>query len=121
MTQAELDSSCIGIEFGSTRIKAVLIDGSFNPAAQGAFDWENSLVDGVWTYSLDLVQKGLQTAFAELKADVKSKFGMELKKARALGISAMMHGYLAFDKDDNLLVPFRTWRNTIILERPAKN
>jgi len=113
MTQAELDSSCIGIEFGSTRIKAVLIDGSFNPAAQGAFDWENSLVDGVWTYSLDLVQKGLQTAFAELKADVKSKFGLELKKARALGISAMMHGYLAFDKDDNLLVPFRTWRNTI--------
>lgn len=120
MTQAELDSSCIGIEFGSTRIKAVLIDGSFNPAAQGAFDWENSLVDGVWTYSLDLVQKGLQTAFAELKADVKSKFGLELKKARALGISAMMHGYLAFDKDDNLLVPFRTWRNTITGEASEK-
>ena len=84
MTQAELDSSCIGIEFGSTRIKAVLIDGSFNPAAQGAFDWENSLVDGVWTYSLNLVQKGLQTAFAELKADVKSKFGLELKKPARL-------------------------------------
>ncbi|MCR5045913.1 MAG: ATPase [Treponema sp.] len=120
MTQAELDSSCIGIEFGSTRIKAVLIDGNFNPAAQGAFDWENSLVDGVWTYSLDLVAKGLQTAFADLKADVKKKYGLELKKAKALGISAMMHGYLAFDKDDNLLVPFRTWRNTITGEASEK-
>ena len=120
MTQAELDSSSVGIEFGSTRIKAVLIDAAFNPVAQGAFDWENSLVDGVWTYSLDLVERGLQTAFAELKADVKNKFGLELRKAKSLGISAMMHGYLAFDKDDNLLVPFRTWRNTITAQASEK-
>ncbi len=113
MTQAELDASSVGIEFGSTRIKAVLIDAAFNPVAQGAFDWENSLVDGIWTYSLELVKQGLQTAFAGLKTDVKNKFGLELRKAKSLGISAMMHGYLAFDKDDNLLVPFRTWRNTI--------
>ncbi|MBR5965669.1 MAG: ATPase, partial [Treponema sp.] len=120
MTQAELDTSSVGIEFGSTRIKAVLIDAAFNPVAQGAFDWENSLVDGVWTYSLDLVERGLQTAFAELKADVKNKFGLELRKAKSLGISAMMHGYLAFDKDDNLLVPFRTWRNTITAQASEK-
>ena len=120
MTQAELDSSFIGIEFGSTRIKAVLIDGRFNPVAQGAFDWENSLQDGIWTYPLELVQKGLQTAFAELKAAVKNNFGLELRKAAALGISAMMHGYLAFDKDENLLVPFRTWRNTITAKASEK-
>lgn len=120
MTKEEIENSSVGIEFGSTRIKAVLIDSNFNPVAQGAFDWENSLVDGIWTYSQDLIATGLQTAFANLKKDVKEKFGVELTKIRALGISAMMHGYLAFDKDDRLLVPFRTWRNTITGEASAK-
>lgn len=106
-------SAVLGIEFGSTRIKAVLIDSENNPVAGGAFDWENSLVDGVWTYSLDEIHNGISVAFSELKKDVQSKYGVKLTKLKAFGISAMMHGYLAFGKDDNLLVPFRTWRNTI--------
>ena len=103
----------LGIELGSTRIKAILIDEHNQPIAQGGFDWENSLVDGVWTYGLDEVEKGLQACFASLKADVERQYGVPLTRIKALGISAMMHGYLAFDKDDNLLVPFRTWRNTM--------
>ncbi|MDD3902397.1 MAG: FGGY family carbohydrate kinase, partial [Sphaerochaeta sp.] len=105
--------SILGIEFGSTRIKAVLINVHNEPIAQGGFDWENSLVNGIWTYSLENVWKGLSTSFKNLRADVQEKYGVNLTKIKALGISAMMHGYLAFDKDDNLLVPFRTWRNTI--------
>lgn len=103
----------IGIELGSTRIKALLIDSANEPIAQGGHTWENQLVDGVWTYSLEAVEEGLQAAFASLKEDVQKHYGVELTKARSLGISAMMHGYLAFDADDNLLVPFRTWRNTM--------
>lgn len=103
----------IGIEFGSTRIKAVLIGDDFSVAASGAYDWENSFVDGVWTYSLDEVKKGLQGAFAALAEDVKNKYGATLENVASIGISAMMHGYLAFDENDNLLVPFRTWRNTM--------
>lgn len=103
----------LGIEFGSTRIKAVLINSENVPVAGGAFDWENSLVDGIWTYSMDEIHNGLQTCYADLKKDVKAKYGITLKKIKAFGVSAMMHGYLAFGKDDNLLVPFRTWRNTI--------
>lgn len=110
----------MGLEFGSTRIKAVLIDEKKNPIASGAFDWENSLIDGVWTYSLDEIHNGLATCYANLKKDVKEKYGVKLTKLKALGFSAMMHGYLAFDKDDNLLVPFRTWRNTITGEASAK-
>ena len=105
--------AAVGIEFGSTRIKAVLIDSEKNPAASGGFTWENSLIDGIWTYSLEEIHNGIVTAFAELKKDVQEKYGIKLTKLKALGISAMMHGYLAFDKDNNLLVPFRTWRNTI--------
>lgn len=103
----------IGIEFGSTRIKAVLIDESANPLASGSFEWENSYINGIWTYSLDEVDNGLKTAFAFLKADVLKKYGVKLTTAGALGISGMMHGYLAFDKDGNQLAEFRTWRNTI--------
>lgn len=103
----------LGIEFGSTRIKAVLIDSSYEPIASGAFDWENSLVDGIWTYSLDEIHNGISTAFLDMKNDAQAKYGVKPKKLAAMGVSAMMHGYLAFDANDNLLVPFRTWRNTI--------
>lgn len=105
--------ACLGIEFGSTRIKAVLINSKKEPVAGGAYDWENSLVDGIWTYSLEKVHEGISTAYAELKKDVLAQYGVKLTKLKALGISAMMHGYLAFDSAMNLLVPFRTWRNTI--------
>ncbi len=118
--EIEEGKAALGIEFGSTRIKAVLIDSKMEPVASGAFDWENSLVDGIWTYSLDEIHNGLQTCYAELKKDVKEKYGVSLKKLGALGISAMMHGYLAFDSNDRLLVPFRTWRNTITGQASAE-
>jgi sugar (pentulose or hexulose) kinase len=110
----------LGIEFGSTRIKAVLINSENEPVAQGAFDWENALVDGIWTYSLDDIHHGLASAYAGMKADVQKKYGVKLTKLRAMGVSAMMHGYLAFDKNGTLLVPFRTWRNTITAEASEK-
>ena len=106
-------NAVMGLEFGSTRIKAVLIDDEHKPIASGAFDWENSLENGIWTYSLDEIHNGLATCYANMKKDVKDKYGVTLKKMKAVGISAMMHGYLSFDKNDKLLVPFRTWRNTI--------
>ncbi len=109
----EQGKAVLGIEFGSTRIKAVLINDKNEPIASGAYDWENSLVDGIWTYSYDEIIAGLQGCYADLKRDIKQKYGVTLKKLGAMGVSAMMHGYLAFDKCDNLLVPFRTWRNTI--------
>ena len=116
MTNAEIISSgnaCLGIEFGSTRIKAVLINDKFEPIANGSFTWENSLVNGIWTYNIEEIHNGLQQCYAELKKDVAEKYNIKLTNFKCGGISAMMHGYLAFDKDDNLLVPFRTWRNTI--------
>ena len=103
----------LGIELGSTRIKAVLIDESCRPIASGSYDWENQLENGIWTYALDEVWKGLQGSYAALKEDVKQKYGVTLTRLGAMGISAMIHGYLVFDKDDRQLVPFRTWRNTI--------
>ena len=106
-------TTSLGIELGSTRIKAVLVDGSYKVIAVGNFDWENQLHDGIWTYPLDLVWKGLQGSYASLKEDVKAKYGVELTKVGSIGISAMMHGYLVFDKDGKQLAPFRTWRNTI--------
>lgn len=106
----------LGIEYGSTRIKAVLVDAENEPIAVGAFDWENSLVDGYWTYSEEEIFAGLRAAYASLKADVAEKYGVMLSKLAALGISAMMHGYLPFDAEGNLLVPFRTWRNTTTTE-----
>ena len=109
----DLTKTVLGIELGSTRIKAVLIDDKHLPIANGDYEWENQLVNGVWTYSMEAVHTGLQTCFANLKADVKAKFGVALTTVGAIGISAMMHGYLPFDKDGNQLAEFRTWRNTI--------
>ena len=103
----------LGIEFGSTRIKAVLIDAKGTPLAAGSYEWENQLVDGIWTYAMEDVWKGLQDCYQDLLTDVKKQYDAEVTKFGSIGFSAMMHGYLAFDKDDNLLVPFRTWRNTI--------
>jgi len=103
----------LGIELGSTRIKAILINECYEPIASGIHDWENRLEDGVWTYHLDDVWAGLQDCFSKLALDVKNRYGLVLSSVGAIGISAMMHGYLAFDKKGNQLVPFRTWRNTI--------
>ena len=108
--------TAIGIEFGSTRIKAVLVDDKGRPLAQGGHGWENQYENGVWTYSLDMIWTGLQSAYSDLLADVKNKYDTVIKKTGAIGFSAMMHGYMAFDDKDNLLVPFRTWRNTITEE-----
>lgn len=102
----------LGIEFGSTNIKAVLIDENFDIIASGSHAWENKLVDGLWTYSDSDIKAGLQQAYADLNHEVFAKLGEHITRVKALGISAMMHGYLAFDEDENLLVPFRTWRNT---------
>ena len=110
----------MGIEFGSTRIKAVLVDDDFKVIAQGAHDWENKLVDGVWSYSLEDVESGVRDAYAKCAADVESKYGVKLERLAALGISGMMHGYLPFDEGGNLLVPFRTWRNVMTAEAAAE-
>ena len=110
----------IGIEFGSTRIKAVLIGEDHSPLASGVHDWQNEMLDGVWTYSLDNVRKGLQECFADLMKNVEEAYGIKLETAAAIGISAMMHGYLAFDEKDKQLVPFRTWRNTMTEEAADK-
>ena len=112
--------TALGIEFGSTRIKAVLVGPDNMPLATGAHDWENQFVDRIWTYSLDTVRAGLQASYASLAADVKARYGIELTTVGAVGVSAMMHGYLAFDASGDLLVPFRTWRNTITGEAAAK-
>lgn len=109
----ESGKTVLGIELGSTRIKAVLIGEDHAPIASGSFEWENQYEHGVWTYSLDNVWKGLQESYQNLSKEVTEKYGITLKTVGAMGFSAMMHGYLAFDKDGNLLVPFRTWRNTM--------
>ena len=106
----------LGIEFGSTRIKAVLVDENNMPIASGDHDWENRLENGVWTYTLEDIWTGLQDCYQKMTEDVKEKYGVAVEKLAAIGFSAMMHGYLAFDKDGKLLVPFRTWRNTITQE-----
>ncbi|WP_209305325.1 FGGY-family carbohydrate kinase [Blastococcus sp. CT_GayMR20] len=104
--------TALGIELGSTRIKAVLIGPDHAPLAVGSHDWENQFVDRVWTYSLEAVWAGVQQSFAALAEDVRRRHGVELGGVGGLGVSAMMHGYLAFDADGALLTPFRTWRNT---------
>ena len=107
------EQSCyIGIELGSTRIKAVLTGKGYEPLSSGEFVWENKFENGVWTYGLDEVWLGMRTAVGALIADAKER-GLDLGHVAAIGISAMMHGYLPFGKDDGQLVPFRTWRNTI--------
>ena len=103
----------VGLEMGSTRIKAVLIGSDHAPLASGAFGWGNTQVDGVWTYSLEDVWTGVQACFADLQKQVFDRYGVKLKRVKAIGISAMMHGYLVFDAEGNQLVPFRTWRNNI--------
>jgi len=102
----------LGIELGSTRIKAVLIDETHRPIAQGSHTWENQLVNGLWTYSIDDVWNGMQDCYADLLKDVKTQYDVEIDRLAAIGVSAMMHGYMAFDKAGTLLAPFRTWRNT---------
>lgn len=105
--------TALGIELGSTRIKAVLVDAECRTIAAGSYGWENAFCDGIWTYSLDDVWKGVQVCYAQVAADVQSRYHVPLTHIGAVGVSAMMHGYLAFDEDDQLLVPFRTWRNNI--------
>ncbi|MEA4893639.1 MAG: FGGY-family carbohydrate kinase [Oscillospiraceae bacterium] len=116
----ELEKSVIGIELGSTRIKAVLLDDRHTPVASGSYEWENHFVDGVWTYAMDEVREGLRICYDGLKKDVREKLGLELTVVGAIGVSAMMHGYLPFDRSGRQLVQFRTWRNTITGEAAEK-
>lgn len=113
MAVIDISDASLGVEFGSTRIKAVLIDKDCNVLASGSYDWENKLVDGIWTYSLDEVWKGLQSAYKALKDCVYDKYGEKITRLASVGFSAMMHGYLPFDKNGEQLAEFRTWRNTI--------
>ena len=108
--------TALGIEFGSTRIKAVLIGEDHSPIASGSHEWENQYENNIWTYSLDMVWKGLQDSYSKLAEDVEKQYGVALETVGSIGFSAMMHGYMAFDKDGELLAPFRTWRNTITAE-----
>jgi sugar (pentulose or hexulose) kinase len=103
----------LGIEFGSTRIKASLIAPDSQPLASGSYGWENQLKDGIWTYDIDEVWKGVAGCYASLVEDVRSRYSVGLTGFAAMGVSGMMHGYIALDKNDRLLVPFRTWRNNI--------
>ena len=110
----------LGIELGSTRIKGVLIDEDHNPIASGSYEWENQLVNNIWTYSMDEVWTGLQACYADLRKDVQEKYGVSLKRVGAIGFSGMMHGYLPFDESGKQLAEFRTWRNTITEEASEK-
>ena len=112
--------TALGIEFGSTRIKAVLVDDKNQPIASGAYEWENQYVDGIWTYSLEEIWKGLQGSYQDMAEDVQKKYGVELISVGAFGVSAMMHGYMPFNKEGELMVPFRTWRNNITGEASEK-
>lgn len=109
----ETGRTILGIEFGSTRIKAVLVDEKNIPIASGSHDWENRYKDHIWTYSLEDIWSGLRDCYQDLKKDVSEKYGTGLKTFSAIGFSGMMHGYMAFNEKNELLVPFRTWRNTI--------
>lgn len=107
----ECGKTALGIEFGSTRIKAILVDENNLPIASGSHEWENRFENGIWTYTLDDIKSGLQDCYAKMAEDVKNKYGVTLTTIGAIGFSAMMHGYMVFDKDNRLLAPFRTWRN----------
>ena len=109
----DLQNMILGIELGSTRIKAVLIDENHLPVATGSFSWENRLENGVWTYQLEDAVAGVRACYTSLRKEVEEKFGQPLRRVAAIGISGMMHGYLVFDKEGKQLAPFRTWRNTI--------
>ena len=104
--------TALGIEFGSTRIKAVLTDYDGSVLAVGFHDWENALVDGIWTYSLADIHDGLRDCYASMKKQAEAQYGVRLTRVGAIGISAMMHGYMAFDREGQLLTPFQTWRNS---------
>jgi sugar (pentulose or hexulose) kinase len=110
----------LGIEFGSTRIKAVLIDSENKPIAQGSHEWENKLVNGLWTYSIEAIWEGLQDCYSDLRNNVKKEYDTEIENLAAIGISAMMHGYMAFNDKEEILTPFRTWRNTNTGEAAAE-
>ena len=112
----ESGNAVLGLELGSTRIKAVLVDKAHNPIATGGYDWENRLVNGIWTYDLEEAWKGVQACYQDLKKNVQEAYGVTLKKVEAIGISGMMHGYVVFNEKEELLVPFRTWRNTMTEE-----
>ena len=111
-TTIEHGKAILGIEFGSTRIKAVLVDEDNRPIAQGVHAWENQLVDGLWTYSTEAIWYGLQDCYAHLRENVRAEYDVEIESLAAIGISAMMHGYMPFNERAEILVPFRTWRNT---------
>jgi len=120
-TAIESGNTVLGIEFGSTRIKSVLLNGDNNEIiASGSHSWENDYVDGVWTYSLDAIWNGLQSSYKNLVQNIKKEYGLELKKIGVIGFSAMMHGYLPFNKEGELLVPFRTWRNNFTEDASKK-
>lgn len=112
--------TALGIELGSTRIKAVLVDEDHNPIASGSHDWENKYENGIWTYSIADIWNGVQESYKEMAEDVKNQYGETLTTIGAIGFSAMMHGYMAFDKEGEILVPFRTWRNTMTEEASEK-
>ncbi len=116
----EAGKACLGIEFGSTRIKAILTDEADQPIASGSHQWENRYDHGVWTYTQEDIWNGLQDCYQDLCQDVKKQYDTDLTQLGALGFSGMMHGYLAFDRTGKLLVPFRTWRNTFTGEAAAK-
>ncbi len=109
----ESGKTSLGIEFGSTRIKAALIGEDHTPIASGSHEWENRHENGVWTYNHEDVWTGLRESYGNLAAEVLKKYGAPIQSVGAIGFSGMMHGYMAFDKNGNLLAPFRTWRNTI--------
>ncbi len=109
----------IGIEFGSTRIKAVMTDESGAVLALGGHDWENQLADGIWIYTPEQIHSGLKACYADLLNDVDKKYGTVIRKVKAIGISGMMHGYIALDRDKNIIAPFRTWRNNITAKEAA--
>lgn len=113
-------NTILGIEFGSTRIKSVLITEDSTPIASGSHDWENRYDNGIWTYTLDDIWTGLQDSYAKMASEVKEKYGITLEKIGAMGFSAMMHGYMVFNKAGELLVPFRTWRNSITEQAAVK-
>ncbi len=119
-TFIERGDAAMGIEFGSTRIKVVLIDDKFSVIGEGAHDWDNELSGGIWSYSMEAVETGLRDAYAKCAADVESKYGAKITRLKALGISGMMHGYLPFDANGNILVPFRTWRNVMTGQAAAE-
>ncbi len=116
----EEGKAVLGIEFGSTRIKAILINEKNEPVASGSHDWENRYDHGIWTYTLEDIWTGLQDSYRSMTQDVSEKYGTKITNLAAIGFSGMMHGYMAFDKEGELLVPFRTWRNTITADASEK-